>query len=160
MPKTADSPRRHEEHKVRKLGPLLRVLCAFVVSSAPASAAGVIVADGWFRALPSGLPAGGYFELHNDSGHRLTLSGAKSPACGMLMLHRSMNMNGMSSMAEVRSIAVAVGQTLSFAPGGYHLMCMQPTSAMEVGEHVPVTLTFEDGSSVTAQFSVRGATGK
>ena len=130
------------------------------MNSIVAHADNISIIGGWFRALPSGLPAAGYFELHNDSGHRLTLVGATSPACGMLMLHRSTNANGMSGMEDVTSVAIAVGQTLSFAPGGYHLMCMQPSAGMKVGAQAPVTLQFEDGSHVTAQFAVRSATGK
>src|SRR6185437_7883869 len=39
---------------------------AIVVSAALAEASEVKVGDAWLRALPSGLPAGGYFTLHNN----------------------------------------------------------------------------------------------
>jgi copper(I)-binding protein len=49
---------------------------------------------------------------------------------------------------------------LKFAPGGYHLMCMQPSADIKPGKTVSVTLTFANGSSVTAPFAVRSASGQ
>jgi copper(I)-binding protein len=114
----------------------------------------------WMRALPGSVPAGGYFILHNNGKAMVTLTGAQSPACGMLMLHLSENQGGMSSMRHVDSIDVAPGGTLEFKQGSYHLMCMQPGAAIKPGASVPVTLTFKDGAKVTADFPVRDATGK
>jgi periplasmic copper chaperone A len=47
-----------------------------------------------------------------------------------------------------------------FAPGGYHLMCMQPAAAMRPGKTVAVTLDFAGGETLSAPFPVRNATGK
>lgn len=114
----------------------------------------------WFRALPGGLPAGGYFDLHNATSKAVTLTGASSPACGMLMLHKSDMMSGMASMSDVSTIDVPAGGTLSFSPGGYHLMCMNPTSAMQRGSKVTVMLEFAGGMKLPVAFDVRGANGK
>ena len=126
----------------------------------PADAATLSVTDAWFRALPPSVPSGGYFTLRNDGAGPVTLTGAQSPACGMLMLHKSENMGGMSSMADVANIDVAAGGALSFAPGGYHLMCMDAKPMLKPGGHVPVTLLFKDGANLTVSFAVRGAMGK
>jgi len=128
--------------------------------STHASAADVKVSDAWMRALPSNLPAGGYFTLHNGGKKALTLTGATSSACGMLMLHKSESMGGMMHMEDVTKLDVPAGGTLSFAPGGYHLMCMQPTSAIKPGNTVQVSLTFADGSRIEAPFAVRTASGQ
>jgi copper(I)-binding protein len=133
----------------------------FVLGCAPvyATPADVSVTNAWFRALPSGLPAGGYFTLRN-SGEAIRLTGATSSACGMLMLHKSENTNGMSSMEDVQSVDVPAGGQVVFAPGAYHLMCMAPAAAMKPGGHLSVTLQFSDGSTKTADFAVRNAAGK
>lgn len=130
-----------------------------IVAVAPVRAAGITVTDGWIRALPSNVPSGGYFTLSNDSGKRIVLTGASSPACGMLMLHKTEASGGMASMSDVATIPIAVGAHLSFAPGGYHLMCMNPTPAIRPGNSIPVTLRFADGETVIADFKVRNATG-
>jgi len=97
------------------LGGLL--IASALVQSATA-APGVTVSDAWMRALPGGLPAGGYFTLRNKTSKTLTLQSASSPACGVLMLHKSDTMGGMATMANVDSIDVRPGGTLEFSPGG------------------------------------------
>lgn len=127
----------------------------------PAHAApNAAVTDGWFRALPSNLPAGGYFTLHNKGSSTLTLNGAASQACGMLMLHRSTEMGGMSHMEDVSSVDVPPGGEVKFAPGGYHLMCMNPAAEMKPGGTVKVTLKFANGETLESDFAVRNAAGK
>ena len=126
----------------------------------PAAAEQVQISDAWIRALPAKLPAAGYFTLRNTGANAVTLTAAKSSACGMLMLHKSMEMGGMGSMEDVSGVAVPAGGTVSFAPGGYHLMCMDSTPALRPGASVPVTLLFKSGEKLTAQFAVRNAAGK
>lgn len=134
--------------------------CIWIAAVLPAGAGTLDVRDGWFRALPPAVPSGGYFTLVNGGTAPVTLTGAESPACGMLMLHKSENMGGMTGMADVSAIDVAGGGKLVFAPGGYHLMCMHATGALKPGATVPVTLHFKDGQKLTAPFAVRDAAGK
>lgn len=128
-------------------------------STTPATAAAITISGGWMRALPGNLPAGGYFRLHNAGDKPMSLTGASSPACGMLMLHRSETSGGMARMDDVAKVSIAVGATVSFSPGGYHLMCMDPTPAVRPGGSIAVTLTFDDGTKIKSNFVVRGAAG-
>ncbi len=137
---------------------LLAASCATVARAAPPP--GVTLSGGWMRVITPQVPAGGYFALHNGSTASVTLTGASSPGCGMLMLHHTSDTNGMSSMTTVRNVVVPPGGQVDFAPGGYHLMCMQPAPTMRPGGRVPVTLTFAGGASLDATFAVRSATGR
>jgi len=141
-----------------------KMLLAALLSLAPlpalAQATPVTLSDGWIRLLPGGLPAAGYFTLHNNGKAKLALTGADTPACDMLMLHKSEDKGGMSSMQDVEQVDVPAGGNLSFSPGGYHLMCMGPKPALKLGASVPVTLSFKGAPPLTARFDVRGATGK
>lgn len=131
-----------------------------VAATAPAAPSGLAVSDAWFRSLPGTLPAGGYFTLRNTGNAKAVLTGAESPACGMLMLHRSENKGGMAGMDMVGAVDVPPGGSVSFTPGSYHLMCMDPKAGMKPGGSVPVTLRFQGGGQVMAQFDVRNATGR
>ena len=126
--------------------------------SVPAHAADVTVTDAWIRALPGHLPAAGYFILHNTGSRELTLTGANSPVCGMMMLHKSSSDNGMANMMDMDSVAIPAGGSVTFAPGGLHLMCMDP-KPLKRGSGVPVTLQFSSGKTVTVTFAVRNALG-
>lgn len=126
----------------------------------PAFAADVEVSGAWMRALPAKLPAAGYFTLHNKGKTAVTLTGAETDACGMAMLHRSMQNGGTSSMQDVDSVVVPAGGTIEFAQGGYHLMCMDPTPALKPGAKIAVTLVFAGGAKVTSDFAVKNARGE
>jgi copper(I)-binding protein len=109
--------------------------------------------------MPAKLPAAGYFTLHNAGSNAVALAGASSPACGMLMLHKSSTENGMSSMSDMATVLVPAGAKVGFAPGGYHLMCDDPTPVMKHGARVPVTLQFQDGKTLATTFVVKDARG-
>ena len=138
----------------------LEWVLAAVLLASPALAADVEITDAWMRALPAKLPAAGYFTLHNKARSAVSLTGAASPLCGMLMLHRSVDKGGMGSMEDVQSVAVPPGGTIRFAPGGYHLMCMEPAAGLVPGGKAPVSLSFSDGSRTSAAFAVKNAQGK
>ena len=60
----------------------------------------------------------------------------------------------------VDSVDVPAHGSVSFEPGGYHLMCMKPSSAVKPGNSVKMTLGFGDGGTLTADFHVRNAKGE
>ncbi len=117
----------------------------------------VTVASPWMRYLLPNIPAGGYMTLHNDGDTDAVLASAASPACGMLMLHKSEDNSGMAMMMDVPTITIPAHGSVSFTPGGYHLMCMQPK--MQVGGKVAVTLRFADGSTLPMTMPVYGPGG-
>jgi len=138
------------------------VLLLALAPLAPAQAApkGLSIEQPWIRLIIKARPAAGYFTLRNDGDKPVQLTGASSSACGMVMLHQSKQVNGVEKMVHVGNVTVKPHGTLKFEPGGYHLMCMKPQSAMSIGKSVPMTLQFADGETLTAQFPVKGAGGK
>jgi copper(I)-binding protein len=137
-----------------------RILLSLLLLTTGAQAAPFTVTDAWFRALPGHLPAGGYFTAYNGTTHNIAITDARSDACGMLMLHQSTNKGGMSGMNMLDRVPVPAGGTVKFAPGGYHLMCDDPSAKMKPGARVGVTLILSDGTAVTTAFTVRGAAGR
>lgn len=118
---------------------------------------GVSISHAWIRLLPGDLPAGGYFVLDNRTDHTVTLTGISAKGFNRAMMHRSMESGGQESMVHVGSLDVPPGGQLRFAPGGYHIMLMPPHEALKVGDRVPVTFEFADGSKLSAEFVVKGA---
>ena len=135
-------------------------LIALLLMSGAANAAPVDITDAWFRALPGKLPAGGYFTAQNNTRRDIAITGASSDACGMLMIHQARTAGGMSGMDMVDKVNVPAGGQVAFAPGGYHLMCTDPTPKMKIGARVPLLLSLSDGSAVAVAFTVKGAAGK
>ena len=135
-------------------------LIALLAMTGVANAAPLDITNAWFRALPGKLPAGGYFTAQNNMRRDIAITGASSDACGMLMIHQSRTAGGMSGMDMVEKVNVPAGGKIAFAPGGYHLMCTDPTPKMKIGAKVPVLFSLSDGSAVAVAFTVKGAAGK
>lgn len=149
----------------RSLSPLRRSVLRGLAAGAlglgllgSAFAAGVQVKEAWIRWLPANLPAGGYGKVVNDTDKEVKIVGASSPKYGEVMLHQSVDQGGMMKMLHVDVIPIAPHKSMEFAPGGYHIMLMQPKPGIEPGQKVPVTLKLSDGQSVTAEFEVRKPT--
>jgi periplasmic copper chaperone A len=137
------------------------VALGLCVLAGPAAASQPLtISHAWLRFLTPQIPAAGYFTLYNGGQHAAVLTGATSPDCGKLMLHKSVVENGSASMQMVAEVVVPAHGSVTFHPGGYHLMCMSPSPAIAPGHSMPVSLSFKDGSTVTATFPVYGAKGK
>ncbi len=130
------------------------------LAAAPSAHAGspdVVVTQGRIQVVLPSRPAAGYFTLENRGDTPLTLTGASAPDCQSLMLHQSRSEGGVDRMAMVSSLPVPPHGTVRFAPGGYHLMCMQPSGALLSHKGTEtVTLHFADGGSINAPFAIGG----
>jgi copper(I)-binding protein len=136
----------------------MKFLAVLMMFLAPVAAhAQITVQKPWMRYLLPNLPAAAYMVVHNDGGTKAVLSGAASPACGMLMLHQSQDDSGMAMMMDVPMITIPAHGFLLLAPGGYHLMCMAPV--MKIGTKVKLTLNFTDGRTVALSVPVYGPAG-
>lgn len=139
---------------------LSTLTCAVTVGTAAhAGGSNLVISDPWVRTVIPSRPAAGYFTLTNKTEKAEELVGASSPACGTVMLHQSVNQNGVEKMLMVKSVAVPPGGQIKFAPGGYHLMCMQPSKDVTPGHAMSITLRFADGGTITASFPIRSAMG-
>ncbi len=138
--------------------------CALLACLLPATGVHAAAADhvrashGWLRVLPGSLPAGGYVILQNDGDEPAELSGASSSAYARVMLHQSSMQGGMSRMTMVDALSIPAHGKVMLAPGGYHLMLMQPVTPVTPGQQVRVLLKFSDGSSLPTDFIARPAT--
>jgi hypothetical protein len=133
-------------------------LAILLASALPASAAPFDITEAWFRSLPGGVPAGGYFTAQNNSGREVAITGVSADGCGMLMMHQSKATGGMSGMDMVDKVTLPPGGIVKFAPGGYHLMCEHPK--LKIGTKAPVSLTLSNGTTVVVAFLVKNAAGK
>jgi copper(I)-binding protein len=131
-----------------------------IVVAAHAGQPPVSVSDARVRWLPGDLPMAGYFVITSHAPSPLRLSGATSPAFGHVMLHRSVAEADVERMVHVDGVELAPGESVTFAPGGYHLMLMHRTQALHVGGEVLVTLSFSDGQTLPVRFRVTGARGE
>ncbi|MBZ9558919.1 MULTISPECIES: copper chaperone PCu(A)C [unclassified Modicisalibacter] len=146
---------RHHRGRSRRI-PLRLAwgLLAVWILAGIAQADDLTVTQARLSLLPGDMPGAGYFELHNGGDVPVTLVGASSDAFKSVALHRSMSRDGMASMHAVPRIEIAPGETLEFAPKGYHLMFMKRSRSLSVGDKVEVTLEFAGEKALPVMFDV------
>ncbi|MBS0193690.1 MAG: copper chaperone PCu(A)C [Proteobacteria bacterium] len=112
----------------------------------------------WVRAAPPGADMlAAYMDVHNLGSKPLRLVSASSDAFGMVELHRSQLVNGMSSMRPAGEQTIAAGGTLAIRPGGLHWMLMDGRRALKPGDVAHFTLHFADGSKADVTAPVRSS---
>jgi copper(I)-binding protein len=93
--------------------------------------------------------------VRNGIGTADALVAVSSPIATGSELHRTeTDAAGRSSMAEVASVPIAARSTVTFEPGGLHVMLTGITRSLAVGDRVPITFTFRDGGRRTATAEV------
>ena len=135
------------------VGVTLFAISAGALAVAPAPVA-LRIQHPWIRWLPANLPAGGYVVIANQGVAPERLVGASSPDYGMVMLHRSQEVNGADVMTAVSGIDIPAHDSIKLAPGGYHLMLMHAKQAIKPGDKVPVILHFAGGKTLQVGFPV------
>jgi copper(I)-binding protein len=103
---------------------------------------------------PARKITGAYMELRNHDSVARTLTGANTPLAGVTEIHEMKTQDGMMSMSRVDSVAIPAGATLSLQPGGFHLMLIDLTRDLRTGDVVPMTLQFDNGSTLTLELPV------
>lgn len=129
-------------------------LSTLLLFTGSAVAADLEVTDARLRLLPGDLPGAGYFTLHNGGDAAVTLTGAGSEAFEHVMMHVSTEEDGMAQMHKVEEVDIAPEENFTFAPKGHHLMFMQRTETLAVGDSVDVTFTFKAHDPLPVTFDV------
>lgn len=145
---------------LRKFGSITLIaaaLFAFAGSSpAPAEQDRVIVSRAWSRATPKGAKvAAGYFTVENRGTRPDRLLSAESAAAAKVEIHQMSVQDGIMTMRPLDGgLAIPPDATVSFAPGGDHIMFVGLNAPFEEGQRIPVVLIFEGAGKVEAAFDV------
>jgi copper(I)-binding protein len=123
--------------------------------SAKAPTCTLKIENAWVRAAPpASMQLAGYALLKNDCPMVATLTSVTSQDFAMAMVHETVIENGVSRMRHVDSLAVPANGSAIIAPGGLHLMLMNPTRELQPGDVTTLKFALADGSEVTAEFPV------
>ena len=130
-------------------------------SSTSVTAAGKLeIHDAWAReAPPNAAVMAAYLTLHNHSAKTYTLVSVSSPAFSRVEMHRTEQHDGMTKMLPVSRVMLSTNGSVSFQPGGMHLMLMKPKKHLKSGDSISLTLFFTDESSLKISVPVKKATG-
>ena len=126
------------------------------LSAAPVRADGhLVVENAWIRTAPPGTPMlAGYARLSNRGDEALSVNGVASPRFGKASLHETREEKGVSTMRPLPSLVIAPGASVDLAPGGKHLMLMQPRGDVAAGQKIEIEFLLGDKRRQRVEFVV------
>jgi len=153
---------------------LVGALLALVVAACGGGSQ-ITIDDAWVRPQDNlENPSGGYMTISNSGTEDDVLVGASSPASARVEIHETMVMEptaipdasmepgatpgmsgGMVGMVPIDELPVPAGGEAVLEPGSFHLMFIGLKDALEVGETVDITLSFQKAGSVRVTAEVR-----
>lgn len=128
------------------------------VIDGPTAAPGFSLSDARVQ-LPAvpGRPGVAYFTLSASGGAKGALVAVHVDHFARAEMHESKMEGGMMTMDPVKSVDIAPGKPVTFAPGGYHVMLFDGDGGLKAGDTVELTATLDSGDKITAQAKVAGA---
>jgi hypothetical protein len=127
---------------------LLAVSLMFSAGVLAGAADNVSVQDPYVRLAPPNAPATGAFMVIKNNGDKdIKVVKADNPASKVTELHTHLNEGGVMKMRPVPSIDIKAKGEAVLKPGSLHVMMIDLKAPMKEGDVVPITLSFDDGST-------------
>src|SRR5438105_1967786 len=132
------------------------LISALTALAAATEEAGISVRDAWVRETPPGMAmTAAYMVLQNKTSQPQVLVAARSSGFETVTIHRSINTQGMTGMEHSPQVELLPHANLPFAPGGYHLMLVNPKGRLRAGDRVEIQLEFRSGLVLPVAYEVR-----
>ncbi|MBT0668980.1 copper chaperone PCu(A)C [Novosphingobium profundi] len=99
----------------------------------------------------AGRPAAVYFSFTNSGDKPVALASIHIDGADSAEMHKTEG----GKMSAVERLAVAPGETVTFTPGGYHVMAFDlDTAKLASGGTTEMTITFEDGDKISMPLAI------
>lgn len=127
---------------------LLGASLLFSAGVLAAAADTVSVENPYVRLVPPSAQTTGAFMVIRNSGDKdVKVLKAENPASKVTELHTHLNEGGVMKMRQVPAIDIKAKGEAILQPGGLHVMLIDLKAPLKEGDVVPITLSFDDGSS-------------
>ncbi len=113
------------------------------------------IKDAWVRVTNVTASAAMYGTFQNHDDATVNILSVSTAAARSAELHETMEMSGMSHMQHLDSLPVAPKGTLTFKPGGIHVMLTDLGRPMATGDTVVLTFQLGGGGSTIVKAVVR-----
>lgn len=116
----------------------------------------IVVDDAWARPANKDANSAVYLTVANNTAQTDTLLGVESAIAKMEGIHQTYrNDKGMTGMKEAGAIPIKPNATFALKPGGYHIMLMNITRALQQGDSLQITLNFARTEAKTVTVPVK-----
>jgi len=116
----------------------------------------VEIQEPWIKAVPkSSKMSAGYAHLSHNKKKTISLVAVKGKIAEFIELHTHYKKKGVMKMRQVNAIDILPYEKKMLKPMSYHIMLIQLTRPLIVGEKIPLELFFSDKSSKVVMFTVK-----
>lgn len=114
------------------------------------------ISQPWARATPKGADSGAaYMTVTNTGTKPERLSCVSSAAAAKCQIHLMSLDNGIMKMRPVKGgVEIRPGETVTFKPGGYHMMLVDLKAPLVQGKTVAATLKVNTGATAQVEFPI------
>jgi periplasmic copper chaperone A len=96
-----------------------------------------------YAALPGQAAGVAYFSLQNGTPMAATLRQVSSPEYSSVEMHMTVMDDGVARMTPLDLLTVAGQSVVVFAPGGPHLMLLEPVDGLATGHEVTLEFHYD-----------------
>ena len=126
-----------------------------ILSAAPA-AERLVAENAWVPWAPPAIKVhAAYMTVVNHGHDEQLIVGVESPDYERAELHTSLVRNGISEMRALDKVAVPSHKQVAFAPGGMHIMLINPKRRLAADDRVRVVLRLQGGGQIETSAQVR-----
>ena len=112
--------------------------------------------NAWIKNLPPAVPVrAGYMTIRNAQANAVSIIAIRSDAFASVEIHRSIAEDGMMRMEPVLNLTIEPDSTVQLAPGGLHLMMMNPAEPTKPGDVLQIVIELDDGSTQSLNMTVK-----
>ena len=132
-----------------------RLALILLLMFSPIASAELDVRDPWIKNLPASVPVrAGYMTIHNPQSKAVSIVSLRSNAFASIEIHQTIEQDGMMRMEQVRSLYIESNSSVQLAPGGLHLMMMNPSEPTQPGDLLEIVIVLDDGSEQRVEMQV------
>jgi len=121
----------------------------------PIAFAELDVRDPWIKNLPPSVPVrAGYMTIHNPQSKPVSIVSLRSDAFASIEIHQTIEQDGMMRMEHLPGLKIEPNSSVQLAPGGLHLMMMNPSEPTQPGDLLEIVIVLDDGSEQRVEMQV------
>lgn len=134
---------------------MCRLLLILLLIFSPIALAELDIRDPWIKNLPPSVPVrAGYMTIHNPQSKAVSIVSLRSDSFASIEIHQTIEKDGMMSMEQVPSLKIEPHSSVQLAPGGLHLMMMNPSEPTQPGDQLGIVIVLDDGAEQRVEMQV------
>lgn len=109
----------------------------------------IMVQDAYARATPPHAPTSAVFaQLMNNSDQDRYLTAISTPVAGKAELHDVIHDGDIMQMRQLDKVALPAHQSITFKPGGMHIMLFNLKQPLVEGQTIDLNASFANGETI------------